>query len=288
MTARRVALAAPAKVNLTLEILGRRADGYHDLASVMATFSLHDDVSVSVARGLDVRIRPDVGAPAGADLATLAARALAQATGRDPRARVEVRKRIPVAAGLGGGSSDAGAVLRALAALWRSSGVDLAVVGASVGSDVPFFAAGHAVARVGGRGERIEPLPVPSTATWIALVTLPVRLATASVFAALDPGVRGSSRMTDELAGAFRSGRVDPATLRAHARNDLLAAAERVCPRIAEVRAGAAARGIALTLSGSGPSLFAVADDRAHAIRMARALRRMGLRARPYPLFVMS
>lgn len=281
---RRIREVAPAKVNLTLDVLGRRDDGYHELASVMATVGLHDDVSVSVARTLDVRITPHSGIGVGSDLASAAARALAGATGREPRARIEIRKRIPVAAGLGGGSSDAGAVLRALARLWRVEGVDLAAVGATVGSDVPFFAAGHPLARIGGRGEQVDSLPSPSRELWIALVTIPARVPTPSVFAALDPKHRGTSDATDAVARMLRSGDIDPVVLRSHLRNDLTRAAESVCPDIAEARGAAGARGIDLVLSGSGPSMFAVADDRAHAIRIARSLTAAGLCARPYRL----
>lgn len=280
---RRIHEVAPAKVNLTLEVLGRRDDGYHELASVMATIGLHDDVSVSVARTLEVRITPQSGIRIGSDLASAAARALAGATGREPRARIEVRKRIPVAAGLGGGSSDAGAALRALAGLWRVD-ADLAAVGATVGSDVPFFASGHPIARIGGRGEQVDPLPSPSRELWIALVTIPAQVPTPAVFAALDPDHRGTSDATDAVARMLRNGDVDPVALRSQLRNDLTRAAESVCPRIAEARQAAAARGIDLALSGSGPSMFAVADDRAHAIRIARSLTAAGLRARPYRL----
>lgn len=276
---RRIRLAAPAKVNLTLEVLGRRPDGYHEIASVIGTVDLHDDVRVAPSKALEVRIRPDVGAARGDDLASRAARALAAATRREPRARIEIRKRIPVAAGLGGGSSDAAAVLRGLAVLWRTPEADLARIGATVGSDVPFFAAGHALARVGGRGERVEPLPPPPDGLWIALVTLPARAATADVFAAAG-GAASDGRATSEAAALFTRGRADPAALRRLARNDLTAAAEHVCPAIADARAAASARGIDLVLSGSGPSLFAIADDRADAIRVARSLRRVGLRAR--------
>lgn len=277
---RRIREVAPAKVNLTLEVLGRRDDGYHELASVMATVGLHDNVSVSVARTLEVRVTPQSGIRVGSDLATAAARALAGATGREPRARIEVRKRIPVAAGLGGGSSDAGAVLRALARLWRVEGIDLAAVGATVGSDVPFFASGHRVARIGGRGERVDPLPAPSRELWIALVMIPAQVPTPAVFAALDPEHRGTADMTDAVARMLRTGDVDPVALRSQLHNDLTRAAENVCPLVAEAREAANARGIDLALSGSGPSMFAVADDRAHAIRVARSLAVAGLRAR--------
>ncbi|MBI2983756.1 MAG: 4-(cytidine 5'-diphospho)-2-C-methyl-D-erythritol kinase, partial [Chloroflexi bacterium] len=150
----KIHVLAPAKVNLTLEVLGRRGDGYHDLASVMAAVDLYDDVRVGPARALDVRIRPPlhpggpaVDAPRGDDLASRAARAIAAACGREPKVHVIVRKRIPVAAGLGGGSSDAAAVLHAIRRLWDLADVDLMPIAATVGSDVPFFAAGCALAR---------------------------------------------------------------------------------------------------------------------------------------------
>src|SRR5437879_13763829 len=110
---------APAKVNPTLEVLGRRADGYHELASVFATVDLRDRVRVAPWRELDVRIAPAVGAAPGDDLATRAVHSIADAAGRQALAHVRVRKRIPVASGLGGGSSDAGAVLLGLARVWQ-------------------------------------------------------------------------------------------------------------------------------------------------------------------------
>lgn len=276
--ARRVAVRTAAKVNLTLEVLGARPDGYHEIASVIATVDLRDDVRVALARDLVVRTRPDVGAPRGEDLATRAVHALARATGRVPLAHVLVRKRIPVAAGLGGGSADAGAVLRALAALWAAD-VDLVAVGATVGSDVPFFAAGHPLAIVGGRGEAVRPLP-RGPRLWISLVTLPARSATSAVFAAIGAQRVGDGAASAELARLAERGALRPAAIRDLARNDLSEAAERVCPAVRDARLAAATRGIALVVSGSGPSLFAIADDRAHAIRVARSLRRIGLRAR--------
>jgi 4-diphosphocytidyl-2-C-methyl-D-erythritol kinase len=280
----RLRVLAPAKVNLTLEVLGRRADGYHEIRSVMATCDLRDDVRAGPAKTLDVRIRPDVGAAAGEDLASLAVRALADATGHAPQAHVHVRKRIPVAAGLGGGSSDAGAVLRALAALWATT-VDVVAVGARVGSDVPFFAAGCAVAEIGGRGEAVVPL-TPAEGPWVVIVTLAARSATPEVYAALDPGARGDGRATAALADLFRKGAATGPAIRTLLRNDLATAAAKVCPAVAEARAAAARRGIELSVSGSGPSLFALADDRAHALRLTRSLRRADLRAGPYALFV--
>jgi 4-diphosphocytidyl-2-C-methyl-D-erythritol kinase len=269
---------APAKVNLTLEVLGPRADGYHELASVFATVDLRDRVRVAPWRALDVRIAPAVGAPAGDDLASRAVRALAEASARPALAHVRVRKRIPVASGLGGGSSDAGAVLRGLARAWRLDGVDLSPVASRVGSDVPFFVSGAAYALVRGRGELVEALPAPDP-MWIALVQLREHVSTALVFGAYQASPSKGERSV-KLAKALRDRKVTVALIREAMHNDLSEAAERITPAIADARSKASAMGIALAMSGSGPSLFALGDDRPDAIRIARRLRRAGLRAR--------
>ena len=273
-----IALAANAKLNLALAVTGRRSDGYHELRSVFVTIDLADDVRVAKHSRLEIR---NTMRFAGEDLASVAVRALARATGRDPHAFVRIRKRIPIAAGLGGGSTDAGAVLRALAPLWEVD-VDLVRVAAGIGSDVPFFASGVTAALVSGRGEIVEPLPPPREPLHVVLVRPTVRLATRDVFDELRADERGDASHVDAIARAFADGVVTPDLVRVHAANDLLAPAERRCDAIASWRAVGAARGIALFLSGSGPSLFAVADDRADALRIARILRRSGLRARPH------
>jgi 4-diphosphocytidyl-2-C-methyl-D-erythritol kinase len=273
---RGVALLAPAKINLALAVVGKRDDGYHELRSVLATIDLADRVRVATHRRLEVRIAPDAGAPRGDDLASRAVRAMAAATAHEAVAFVQIRKRVPVAAGLGGGSSDAGAVLRALATIWQRGDIDLVALAATVGSDVPFFASGARVAFVGGRGERVEPVPDPP-AMHVVIVRIRARLVTARVFGAVRGEDRGAAAGVDALRDAFARGRVTPELLRENARNDLLEPAQRLCPAVAEARARAAQRGIALALSGSGPTLFAVADDRRDALKTARALRRIGL-----------
>ena len=274
---RAITLAAPAKINLALAITGTRADGYHDLRSVFARLDLADEVDVAPHRRLEVRNTMTVE---GEDIAARAVRTLAIAASHEPRAFVRIRKRIPLAAGLGGGSSDAAAVLRALARLWRAE-VDLARVAAEVGSDVPFFAHDLALALVEGRGEIVTALPRPIEPLHIVLVRPTVRLRTADVFAAYDPREHGAAPHVEALASAFRGARVTPDFVRIHAENDLVQAAQRRCDAISTWRAAAAARGIALAMSGSGPTLFAIADDRADALRISRILRRAGLRARP-------
>jgi 4-diphosphocytidyl-2-C-methyl-D-erythritol kinase len=280
---RAVTLLAPAKINLALAVAGERDDGYHELRSVFATIDLADRVRVAPHRRLEVRIAPAVGAPLGEDLASRAVRAMATATGHEPTAFVHIRKRVPVAAGLGGGSSDAGAVLRALASIWKRGDVDLVSLAATIGSDVPFFVTGARVAFVGGRGERVDPLPDPA-ATHVVVVRSHARLATKDVFAELKTADRGAAAAVDTLHDAFARRTVTPQLLRDNARNDLLGPAERLCPAIADARSRAAEHSIALALSGSGPTLFAVADDRRDALRMARILRRLGLLAHAHTM----
>lgn len=276
---RAIRLLAPAKVNLTLEVIGRRPDGYHELRSVFATVDLADQVRVAAAKYLDVEVRPDPGAAPDAELGERAVRALAAATGRPATAHVRIAKRIPVAAGLGGGSSDAGAVLRGLRAVWRTD-ADLVPIAAGIGSDVPFFASGAAYALVQGRGERVQVLRSPASALWIILVRVAARVATAEVFAGLRKEEWSDGRASEQLARSFADGTVTPEAVNAHLRNDLLDAASRVCRDIGEARLIAGGKGVTLALSGSGPSLFAVADSRQDALRLARILRGEGLDAR--------
>ena len=278
---RSVRLRAPAKLNLALAVTGERDDGYHELRSVFATLDLADDVRVATSRRLEVRNTADL---AGAeDLAARAVKALAAAAGREPTAFVHIRKRIPLAAGLGGGSSDAAAVLRGLATLWNSD-LDLVHLAASVGSDVPFFASGSAAALVSGRGEVVRPLPRPADPIHVVVLRPTLRLSTNDVFAAHIAADRTAAPHVDALVMAFERGAVTPDLLRVHAANDLLPAALRRCEAIGSWQQAAAARGIPLFLTGSGPTLFAIADDRADALRIARILRIAGLRPRVHQL----
>ena len=158
-------LPAPAKVNLHLRILGRRPDGFHEIETLMAPLTLADDVSVEITEGgSEVEVTCDLPeVPTGSDnLAAAAVRKFARATGRTFSARIHIEKRIPMGAGLGGGSSDAASVLIALDKLFetRLGIAGLEELAAPLGSDVPFFIRGvPALCR--GRGERIEPHPLP-------------------------------------------------------------------------------------------------------------------------------
>jgi len=278
-------MLAPAKINLGLRIRGRRADGYHELESVFLPLDLADEVEVELAPGSGVALRvvgraQDV--PAGADnLAVRAARAFAEAAGLGARIEVRLHKRIPVAAGLGGGSADAAAVLRALAELCPGalSGERLRELALGLGADVP-WCLDPRPARVRGVGERIEPLEgVPSLA--LLLANPGALLSTAEVyraFDALEPALTAGrpQRTLPPLAGLRASGgvleHVDPRELAAWVSNDLEPAATRLCPPIARLRKRLREAGaLVVGLSGSGPTLFGLFPERASAVRAAGA-----------------
>jgi len=279
---RSVRVTAKAKLNLALAVVGKRDDGYHELRSVFVTLDLADEVRVAPHKRLEVRNTVPLD---GEDLAARAVNAIARATGREPFAFISIRKRIPLAAGMGGGSSDAAATLHGLAQLWRVD-ADLMRIGAELGSDVPFFASGARAAFVSGRGELVRALAPPRDPIDVVVLRPPLRLPTAEVFGSFTMSDRVAAPHVEQLVSAFEQGRVTPAVIRTYAANDLLAAAERRCEAIVTWRTAAAARGIPLFLTGSGPTLFAVADDRGDAVRIARILRRAGMRAHPHKICV--
>ena len=271
---RTVRIAAHAKLNLTLDVVGRRADGFHELRSVMARISVADDVRVARARRWHVVVRPPIGAAGRqGELSEHAARELARRLARDDAAAIVVRKRVPVAAGLGGGSSDAAHVLRALATLWSADPSVVRAVAAEVGSDVPFFLDG-ALAEVRGRGEAVRPL---AGGPWHGVLVLPRgRIATGDAFARLPPSSWSDGARTEALVRVIDSGGATAAQVRELCGNDLDTVAISLSPEIAAIRASV---GAPLFLSGTGPSLFALADDRGEALRLRRRARRAGWRA---------
>lgn len=159
-------LRAPAKVNLQLRILGRREDGFHDIETLMVPISLADEITIETAIGRTVKVRSnDPTLPTGdSNLAVKAAQIFSEATGLKFAAHIEIEKRVPMGAGLGGGSSDAAAVLVALDTLFEThmSAPDLEQLASRIGSDIPFFIR-TLPAWCRGRGEIIEPTEIPET-----------------------------------------------------------------------------------------------------------------------------
>jgi len=179
----------PAKVNLRLEVLGRRPDGYHELRSIFLRIGLSDRLTMGSGSGPTDRLQVTglPGTPVEGNLILRALAALRAHAAIDlPALDVTLEKAIPVAAGLGGGSSDAAAALKLAQAAWGIglSPEDEAALAAGLGSDVPFFTTEFAAARVEGRGELVEPVDAPAQA--LLLVTPPSRLSTAAVYARYD------------------------------------------------------------------------------------------------------
>lgn len=198
---------APAKINWTLEVLGKRDDGYHEIRSVMQTIDLCDELWAE--RSDEPRFETTAGNPLPEDdLIVGAARALEKRTGRRLPAVIRVEKRIPVASGLGGGSSDAAATLRLLNELHGIglSNEELAAVGAEVGSDVPFFVYGG-TALVEGRGERVSPLP-DAEGAWLTIVVPEMKIAekTTRMYARVAETDYTAGLATDKVVQAISSG----------------------------------------------------------------------------------
>ena len=184
-----ITVLAPAKLNLTLDVLGKREDGYHELKMVMQSVSLADEVSITVEPGDGIALRTDLGfLPVdGRNLAVAAALRLREAVGGSwGRVSITLQKRIPVCAGMAGGSSDAAAVLRGLNQLLELglSPQELAEIGERVGSDVPYCVLGG-TALAQGRGERITPLP-PLPACHVVLAKPEFPVSTPELFGQID------------------------------------------------------------------------------------------------------
>lgn len=198
-------MRAPAKINLTLNVLGKRPDGYHALRSVMQALDLHD--TLELQSDSDLSFDCDTPALAGdGNLVVRATRLLRQETGYGGGARMTLRKRIPVDAGLGGGSSDGAAALIGLNRLWGLglARERLAELGARLGSDVPFFCYAP-TALVEGRGEKVTSLP-PAPPAYVVLHKPPSGVSTARVFRNLSPERYGDGTGSERLLAALRVG----------------------------------------------------------------------------------
>jgi 4-diphosphocytidyl-2-C-methyl-D-erythritol kinase len=250
---------AYAKINLTLDVKGRRADGYHELVTVMQTVDLHDTLCLTSTGDGRVEIvctRPELSNEE--NLAAQAARLLRERFAVSRGVLIELRKRIPVAAGLGGGSSDAAAVLLALRQWWRLplSWPELEALAATLGSDVPFFLTGG-LALCEGRGERVTPLAAlwPPSLRWLLLLKPAISIATARVFQALPASDYSDGRASRELVAALQEGRLPrPEDLHNSLERGVL---ERY-PEVARAKADLLQAGATFArLSGSGPTLYA-------------------------------
>jgi 4-diphosphocytidyl-2-C-methyl-D-erythritol kinase len=271
-------LTARAKINLYLHIVGRRADGYHLLDSLIAFAEWGDQLTLTSAPGLSLRLEGAGAAALGSSLPTpddnlvlRAARLLAEAAGSVPGAALVLDKRLPTAAGIGGGSSDAAAALAGLSRLWRLSlsRAELARLGCRLGADVPACLCQPAPVFAGGVGEVLTPAPV-LPAAGLLLVNPGTALSTPAVFRAR----RGDWGQPARFEQAPKDA-AELAALLAARRNDLEPAAISLAPEVDRVLATLRALpGMLLArMSGSGATCFGLFADRDRATEAATALR---------------
>lgn len=256
---------AYAKLNLTLEVIRKRDDGYHDLASVIQTVDLHDTLEFGESDGIEFECS-DASLSGDGNLVSRTARLLRDKTGAKAGAGIKLRKRIPVAAGLGGGSADAAAALRGLNRLWGlgMSVSEMAEVAAEVGSDVPFLVGGG-TALVGGRGEKLGQLPEPEIGR---LVIISPTFSesdselnkTARMFGMLNPSMHTTGSLTRKLAARMLDGHdCHPAFMF----NVFQQLAPQAFPGWHEAYEGFTRLGASdIVLSGAGPSMFAIAPSK--------------------------
>jgi 4-diphosphocytidyl-2-C-methyl-D-erythritol kinase len=271
-------VSAAAKLNLSLRIVGRRSDGYHLLDSAVVPIAIFDRLDVDLAPadppGVSLICRPEGASPPGEDnLASRAALAFLRTTGIDVGVRIELEKRIPSGAGLGGGSSDAAAVLRALNAMtgWPLRGAPLTALALELGADVPFFLFGRP-ARMRGIGEELDAWTPPFDCP-LVVVFPGVGLSTRNIYAGYD-----DSLTTNRPLSKIRGLTVGHVPLRSIFVNDLEAAAFRVQPALWKVKERLRALGAEGTLmTGSGSAVFGVWQHWDDARAAAERLRAGGL-----------
>jgi 4-diphosphocytidyl-2-C-methyl-D-erythritol kinase len=277
-------LPAYAKLNLTLDVLSRRPDDYHEIDSVMQTISLHD---LLLIERTDCRIFDVVGPPIdGENLVLKAARELEGATSRQLPFTIRLFKRIPMGAGLGGGSADAAVFLKAANQLYglKLTEAELAEIGERVGHDVPFFLRGG-TAHASGLGSTLQPsAPVPSSWRFV-VVCPPIQVPTRAVYQAADgaaPSARRTQALVAQLQTTLTPGRgreiafgndLEPVTRRLFPEYDQ--AVERLCSVLPE-----------LTMTGTGAALFGVFESRREAANALQKIKPLGYAAwlaRPVP-----
>jgi len=261
---RRLTLITAAKVNLALEVLGKRSDGYHEIATVMQAVDLFDRLVLETAPIISLEADDSTLPTDERNLVIRAALLLRQVSGLPAGVRIRLRKRIPVAAGLGGGSSDAAAALWGLNRLWglRWPRARLMELAARLGMDVPFFLAGGP-ALATGRGERLKRLPVAGGYA-LVLVNPRVPLSTQEVYERVPAGWRADPTGTRRLVEALRTR--SATRVAAALTNNLEGFVAPGLPTVGRMKAALLAAGaLGAAMSGSGPTVFGMARSLEHA-----------------------
>lgn len=248
-------IQARAKLNLFLQVTGRRYDGYHELVSIFQEVSLSDELDILSRKDRRVYVSCP-GIPAKDNLVSRVIRAMKPMAGRLSGVHVSIRKRIPVGSGLGGGSSDAAAVIQYLNEVWNCGmdPVGLEEFAARFGSDIPFFLHGK-TALVKGRGEQVQPIRTACLPGRIVIVAPPVQVSTARVYGALQLEAGGKVPVDERLDAFVKGDHPLPV------RNDLFSAAARIYPELKKIYSAIESTGPDMFhMTGSGSAFWAVYD----------------------------
>ncbi len=270
---KKLEIKARAKINLTLDILAKRPDGYHELETIMQTIELHDVLVIEeTRRGITVTTNHPLLSDAKSNVAYRAVGLLMNTFKINKGVKIQICKNIPVAAGLAGGSTDAAAVLRGLNHLWDLgiSKEELANKASLLGSDVPFcIRGGTALAK--GRGEILSTLPdIPEI--WLILAKPPIEVSTAEIYQNYDSEKVDRRPKTKAMMAAIQTGNVN--AIIKNLENVLESVTLRRYPVVLQLKQVMEKCGVCRALmSGSGPTVFGIADSRAEAERIAIRLR---------------
>ena len=274
-----ITLQAPAKINLTLEVLRKLTDGFHEIRSILQTIDLYDTLYIRAGRGISLQCDME-GWSAEKSLVSKTVALLKETTDCKQGAEVKIEKRIPLMSGLGGDSSDAAALLRGLNDLWGMGLTDekLAGLAAKLGSDVVFFIHGG-TALATGKGEKITALPSIAP-MWLVLVIpeLPVETGkTARMYASLKPAHFTDGDITAKVADALRKGKPFKTSMLFNTFENIAFADFNIRSIYVEhlIKMGA----LNVHLAGSGPALFTMFQDRARAEDIYKKCQSQGMKA---------
>lgn len=250
-------ITAPAKINLFLAVDGKRRDGYHELRTLLHKISLHDELRIEESEGFSLEVA-GIESPRTHDNLVMRAAKLYSEFFRTPGARIFLHKKIPVGAGLGGGSSDAAATLKALQEIYgKGSDAELSEIAAKIGADVPFFIKGQS-AFATGKGTDLTLLPAIDLG-WIVVIKPADSLSTASVYKELRPADYHSAIGSATMLRAFYEN--DISSIADSLYNSLEAPAFRLLPKLVDMKKKLVELGGKALLGGSGSAVFALFED---------------------------
>jgi 4-diphosphocytidyl-2-C-methyl-D-erythritol kinase len=269
-----IKLKAHAKINLTIEILGKRQDGYHEIVSILQTVGLHDTIKLTTANDISLKTNMPI-VPEFGNLAVKAAQLMAEQSQKHQGVIIQLDKSIPISAGLGGGSADAAAVLSGLNRLWEleMSYEDLIRIAVKLGSDVPFFIKGG-TAMVSGHGDQVRALQ-PAHSTWFILICPNIHITnkTKTMYSMIQPSHYTKGFLTRKLEARIRGGGDVPSELLFNTFDQI---ARKAYPNLHKYWDALIQLGVTeIHLAGSGPSIYAPIPNKEYGTAIKLLLNRM-------------